>query len=94
MLGGVRVPGADVFVLQGFELLLCAEFVGLSGTHMLVIAITTFGIGVSAYHVVEWCGVKVGSCWLDCDRFLEVPPRRKQAGGNSAAAERHMSNAK
>jgi len=29
MLGSVGMPGADVFVLQGFELLLCAEFVGL-----------------------------------------------------------------
>jgi hypothetical protein len=29
VLGGVGVPSADVFVLQGFELLLCAEFVGL-----------------------------------------------------------------
>lgn len=29
MLSGVGVPSADVFVLQGFELLLCAEFVGL-----------------------------------------------------------------
>ena len=31
MLGCVGVPSADVFVLQGFELLLCAEFVGLVG---------------------------------------------------------------
>jgi hypothetical protein len=37
MLGSVRVPGADVFVLQGFELLLCAEFVGLSRIHMLAL---------------------------------------------------------
>lgn len=29
MLGGVGVPSADVFVLEGFELLLCAKFVGL-----------------------------------------------------------------
>lgn len=29
--GGVGVPGADVLVLQGFELLLGAEFVGLGG---------------------------------------------------------------
>ena len=29
MFGGVGVAGADVFVLQGFELLLGAEFVGL-----------------------------------------------------------------
>ena len=29
MLCGVGVPSADVFVLQGFELLLGAEFVGL-----------------------------------------------------------------
>lgn len=29
MCGGVRVAGADVLVLQGFELLLGAEFVGL-----------------------------------------------------------------
>ena len=31
MLGRVSVSSADVFVLQGFELLLCAEFVGLVG---------------------------------------------------------------
>jgi hypothetical protein len=31
MLGCVGVPSADVFVLQSFELLLCAEFVGLEG---------------------------------------------------------------
>jgi len=31
VLGRVGVPGADVFVLQGFELLLCAEFVCLEG---------------------------------------------------------------
>lgn len=31
VLGGVGVPSADVFVLQGFELLLCAKFVGLAG---------------------------------------------------------------
>ena len=29
MLGRIGVSGADVFVLQGLELLLCAEFVGL-----------------------------------------------------------------
>jgi hypothetical protein len=29
VLGGIGVPSADVFVLQGFELLLCAKFVGL-----------------------------------------------------------------
>jgi len=29
VLCGVCVPSADVFVLQGLELLLCAEFVGL-----------------------------------------------------------------
>jgi hypothetical protein len=29
VLGRVGVPGANVFVLQGFELLLSAEFVGL-----------------------------------------------------------------
>jgi hypothetical protein len=29
VLGCVGVSSADVFVLQGFELLLCAEFVGL-----------------------------------------------------------------
>jgi len=34
VLGGVGVTCADVFVLQGFELLLCAEFVGLSILHM------------------------------------------------------------
>jgi hypothetical protein len=31
VLGRVGVSSADVFVLQGFELLLCAEFVGLVG---------------------------------------------------------------
>lgn len=31
MRGGVGVSGADVLVLQGFELLLGAEFVGLGG---------------------------------------------------------------
>jgi hypothetical protein len=30
--GGVCVAGADVFVLEGFELLLRAEFVGLVGS--------------------------------------------------------------
>lgn len=29
MFGGVGVAGADVFVLEGFQLLLGAEFVGL-----------------------------------------------------------------
>jgi hypothetical protein len=31
VLGRIGVPGADVFVLQRFELLLGAEFVGLEG---------------------------------------------------------------
>jgi hypothetical protein len=92
MLGSVRVPGADVFVLQGFELLLCAEFVGLSGKHMLAISKIAVGIRVYTYHIVEWRGVRSG---LVLARLRSLSgSRRKQIGGNSAAAERHMSNAK
>jgi hypothetical protein len=92
MLGSVRVSGADVFVLQGLELLLCAEFVGLPIIHTLANSNTAFGKVVFAYHFVEWCGVRSG---LVLARLRLLPGScRKQNRGNSAAAERHMSNAK
>lgn len=53
MLGGVGVPCADVFVLQGFELLLCAEFVGLSRMHVLANRSMAFSVVVYTYHFVE-----------------------------------------
>jgi len=53
MLGGVGVTGADVFVLQGFELLLCAEFIGLPGIHMSVVSGLDIRLVASTYHFVE-----------------------------------------
>lgn len=54
MLGRVRVPGADVFVLQGFELLLGAEFVGLCGEASVAsLCMIIFGV---AYHVCRETG--------------------------------------
>jgi hypothetical protein len=92
MLSGVGVSSADVFVLQGFKLLLGAEFVGLSRTHVLVNRSIAFSVVVYTYHIVEWRGVRTGLV-LARLRLLSGR-RRKQIGGNSAVAERHMSNAK
>lgn len=70
MLGGVGVPSADIFVLQGFELLLCAEFVGLEGGNISIYVgeCDLFG-SADSYHFVKWSGwfasrlvTSLGSC--------------------------------
>ena len=53
MFGSVCVPSADVFVLQSLELLLCAEFVGLSEMHMLANSSIAVGIVVYTNHFVK-----------------------------------------
>jgi hypothetical protein len=53
MFSSVGVPCADVFVLQGLELLLCAEFVGLSEMHMLADSCRVLDVVFSTYHFVE-----------------------------------------
>ena len=53
MLGCVGMTSANVFVLQGFELLLCAEFVGLSEMHMLADSCRVLYVVFSTYHFVE-----------------------------------------
>ena len=57
MLGCVGVPSADVFVLQGFELLLCAEFVGLVGRLVSILGGKCDSYGdAGSYHFVKLFG--------------------------------------
>lgn len=60
MLGSVGVPSADVFVLQGFELLLCAEFVGLVGKSVSIYVgeRESYG-GAGSYHFEKLFGWSV-----------------------------------
>jgi hypothetical protein len=56
VLGRVGVPGANVFVLQRFELLLGAEFVGLDRCQVLVLEWIKIGrVGVYYhFYFVSW----------------------------------------
>lgn len=54
MLGRVGVSRADVFVLQGFELLLRAEFVGLDKRALLLVN-ECDSSRVCIYHLLRGC---------------------------------------
>jgi len=57
VLGCVGVPSADVFVLQGFELLLRAEFVGLVGRLVSIYGGKCDSYGsADSYHFVKLFG--------------------------------------
>lgn len=59
MLGGVGVACADVLVLQGFELLLGAEFVGLERL-LLIDSLRPGRWAFAAYHVKICEGAVLG----------------------------------
>ena len=63
MLGRVGVPSADVFVLQGFELLLCAELVGLEDGNVSIFIVRYSLSQKSSFTILCRClgGISVGS---------------------------------